>query len=176
MVSAETPWAAWMVLAIAETGRLAHVVGGQSAGESAAIVSNLGFTVPTDSGDGPAVAVFDPVGGGEPEPAVVRASDDHISDARLIAVRQPHRRIRNVAVEAMGAGASVEVGDEAPGGGEQDRVEASRPVGSPSPERVFGGSGEVADMHATMVQVELQDTLGVTVTNQRVMPVLRRGW
>ena len=56
----------------------------------------------------------------------------------------------------MGAGASVEVGRWAPGWGEHDRVESSRPVGSPGAERVFGGRGEVADMHATMLEVELQ--------------------
>jgi hypothetical protein len=37
--------------------------------------------VPTD-----AIAVLDPVGGGQPEPSVVRASNDHIADARLIPV------------------------------------------------------------------------------------------
>ena len=42
--------------------------------------------VPTDMVDGPAIAVLDPVGGGQPEPSVVRASDGHIADARLIPV------------------------------------------------------------------------------------------
>jgi hypothetical protein len=54
----------------------------------------------------------------------------------------------------MGAGASVEVGDDFPGGGEHDRVEPSRPVGSPSAERIFSSSGEIADMHATMLRLE----------------------
>ena len=116
-------------------------------------------------GDGPAVAVLDPVGGGEAEPSVVAAGDDHISDARLVPVGQGHFRCGRGVVQAMGAGASVEVGDEVPGGGEHDRVEPSRSVGSPGPERVFGGSGEVADMHPTMLQVELQ-RLGVTVTEE----------
>ena len=66
----------------------------------------------------------------------------------------------------MAAGASVEVGDKVPGWGEHDRVEPSRPVGSPGAERVFGGGGEVADMHATMLQVGLQ-RLGVTVTEEQ---------
>ena len=37
-------------------------------------------TLLADVGDGSAVAVFDPVGGGEVESAVVAAGDDHISD------------------------------------------------------------------------------------------------
>ena len=77
-----------------------------------------------DAGDGPAVAVFNPVGGGEAESAVVAAGDDHISDAGLIAVGQPHRRIRHVPVEAMISGAPVEFGDQLAGGGEHDGVES----------------------------------------------------
>jgi hypothetical protein len=69
----------------------------------------------------------------------------------LVPVGQAHFRCGQGAVQAMGAGATVEFGDEVPGGGEHDGVEPSRPGGSPSVERVFGGSGEVADMHATML-------------------------
>ena len=43
-------------------------------------------TAAVDVGDGPPVAVFDPVGGRESEPAVVAAGDDHISDTGLITV------------------------------------------------------------------------------------------
>ena len=56
---------------VAETGRLADVVGGESDGEPAAVMSDCQVAVSADCGDGPAVAVFDPVGGGEAEPAVV---------------------------------------------------------------------------------------------------------
>ena len=46
--------------------------------------------LPADAGDGPPVAVLDPVGGGESESAVVGPGDDHISDTGLIAVGQTH--------------------------------------------------------------------------------------
>ena len=124
-------------------------------GEPAAVVPDSQLSVPTDMGDGPAVAVFDPVGRGQPEPSVVRAGDDHISDARWISVGQAHFWCGRGVVEPMCAGASVEVGDEVPGWGEHDCIEPSGPVGSPGAERVFGGGGEVADMHATVIQVEL---------------------
>ena len=52
----------------------------------------------------------------------------------------------------MRAGTAVEFGDEVPGGGEHDRVEPGRSVGSPSAERILGGRGEVADMHATVIR------------------------
>jgi hypothetical protein len=61
---------------VAETGRLATVVGGQPDREP---VSDSQLTVPTDVGDGPAVAVFDPVGGGEAE----SLESHHESCARL---------------------------------------------------------------------------------------------
>ena len=56
---------------VAETGRLADIVGGESDGELAAVVSDGQVAVVADCGDGPAVAVLDPVGGGEAESAVV---------------------------------------------------------------------------------------------------------
>jgi hypothetical protein len=39
-----------------------------------------------DMGDGPTVAVFDPVGWGEAKSAVVAAGDDHIADTALVAI------------------------------------------------------------------------------------------
>src|SRR5215211_2536231 len=70
----------------------------------------------------------------------------------------------------MGAGASVEFGDEMSGGGEHDRVESCRPVGGPGVERVFGGSGEVTNMHATMLQVELQRLRAPLAERERSRP------
>ena len=77
---------------VAETGRGVDVVGGQPDGEVAAGVPHGQVAVFADAGDGPAVAVLDPVGGGESESAVVAAGDDHISDTGLIAVGQTHLR------------------------------------------------------------------------------------
>ncbi len=70
-----------------------------------------------DVGDGPAVAVFDPVGGGEAESAVVAAGDDHVSDTGLVAVGQPHLGCGSGVIEAMLPGAAVEFGDELAGWG-----------------------------------------------------------
>jgi hypothetical protein len=107
---------------IAEPGRLADIAGGESDREVAAGVPDGQVALFADMGDRPAVAVLDPVGGGESEPAVVGPGDDHISDTRLVAVGQPHHRIRHIPVEAVVSGATVEFGDQLAGGGEHDGV------------------------------------------------------
>ena len=139
---------------VAETGRLADIVGGESDREVAAGVPDGQVAVLADMGDGPAVAVLDPVGGSESESAVVAAGDDHISDTRLIAVGQTHNRMRHIPVEAMISGAPVEFGDQLAGGGEHDRVKSGRPVRGPGGEGILGGFGYVADMDAIVIQVE----------------------
>ncbi len=153
---------------------LADVVGGQRDREPAAVVSDGQVAVPADAGDGPAVAVLDPVGGAEAESPVVAAGDDHVPGTGLVAVGQAHHRSRQVAVEAVGSGAAVELGDQVAGGGEHDRVQPGRPVGSPGGEGVVGGGGEVADMDAALVQVELE-RLRVTVAEREGGLRLRRG-
>ena len=90
----------------------------------------------------------------------LRAGDDHISDTRPVSVRQTHFRCGRGAVETMGAGATVEFGDELAGGGEHDRVEPSGSVGNPSVERILGGGGEVADMNTAVIKIEVE-CLGV---------------
>ena len=80
--------------------------------------------MPADAGDGPPVAVFDPVGGGEAESAVVGSGDDDVSDAGLIAVGQTHLRRGWGVVEAMLPGTAVEFGDQLAGGGEHDGVKS----------------------------------------------------
>ena len=110
----------------------------------------------TYSGDGPAVAVLDPVGGGEAESAVVGAGDDHISDTGPVPIRQAHLAAGRVTAEAMITGLSVEFGDELAGGGEHDRVESCRSVGNPSREGILCGGGEVADMNAAVIKVEVE--------------------
>ena len=89
---------------VAETGRGLHVVGGQPDGQPAAVVPDREVTAPADVGDGPAVAVLDPVGGGEAESAVVGAGDDHISDAGLVPVGQRHLGCRSGVIETMRRG------------------------------------------------------------------------
>jgi hypothetical protein len=71
---------------VPETGRGAHIVDRQPNGEVAAVVPHRQVSAPADTDDGPSVAVFHPVGGGDAEPAVVAAGDDHISNTGLIAV------------------------------------------------------------------------------------------
>src|SRR5215203_4017252 len=109
---------------ITETGRGAHIANGQPDGQLAAVVPDREVTAPADAGDGPPVAVLDPVGRSESESAVVAAGDDHISDAGPIAVRQPHHRMRHIPVEVVVSGATVEFGDKLAGGGEHDGVKS----------------------------------------------------
>jgi hypothetical protein len=141
---------------VAETGRLADVVGGESDREVAAVVPDRQLTVPTDMGDGPTVPVFDPVGDGQPDPSVVAAGDDHISDTGRVPVGQRHLGYCRGVIETMRAGPAVELGDEIPGGGDHDRVEPSRSIGNPSREGILRSRGEVADMNTAVIKVELE--------------------
>jgi hypothetical protein len=50
---------------IAQTGRLAHIIDRQPDGQLAAAVPDREVTAPADTGDGPPVAVLDPVVGPE---------------------------------------------------------------------------------------------------------------
>ena len=115
---------------IAETGRGRDVIGGELALEVAAAVPDGEVAAPADAGDGPAVAVLDPVGGRESEPAVVAAGDDHIADTRQVSVRQTHFLPGRGVVEAMIAGSAVELSDELAGGSEHDRVQSGRSIGT----------------------------------------------
>ena len=125
-------------------------------------------------GDGPAVAVLDPVGGGEAESAVVAAGDDHISDTGPVPVGQTHLRSGRGVIETMRPGTAVEFGDKLAGGGEHDRVESGRSVGDPSGEGILGGGGNVADMNTAVIKVEVERRL-VCLRGGRVMLLLRRG-
>ena len=127
-----------------------------------------------DVGDGPAVAVLDPVGGGEAESAVVAAGDDHVSDAGPVSVGQGHLGCRSGVIETMRPGTAVEFGDQVPGGGDHDRVEPGRSVGNPSVERILGGGGDVADMNTAVIKVEVECP-EVCLRGGRAMLPLRRG-
>src|SRR5687767_10107121 len=141
---------------VAETGRGANIVGRQPDGEVAAGVPDGEVTAPADAGDGPPVAVFDPVGGGQAESAVVAAGDDHISDTGPVSIGQRHLRSGRRVIKTMRPGTAVEFGDQAPGGGEHDRVEPSRPIRNPSAERILSRGGYVTDMDPAVIKVELQ--------------------
>src|SRR5215207_9741594 len=141
---------------IAETGRGAHIVSRKPDGQLAAVMPDGEVTAPADAGDGPPVAVFHPVRGCQPEPSVVSAGNDHISDTRLIAVAQTHLQRRGGVVEAIITGAAVEFGDKLAGGGEHDRIESSRSVRKPTSEGILGGFRDVADVDALMSEVEVE--------------------
>ena len=113
-------------------------------------------TAPADAGDGPPVAVLNPVGGGESESPVVAAGDDHIPDTGLVAVSQPHHRTRHIPVEALITGATVEFGDQLARGGEHDGIESSRSVQDPSGEGILSGFGNVTDMDASVIEIEVE--------------------
>src|SRR6478735_7820422 len=100
---------------VAQPGRGLDVIGGQPGGEVAAVVPHGQIAAFADSGDGPAVAVLDPVSRGDSESAVVGAGDDHVADAGLVPVRQGHLSFGGCAGEPVVAGAAVEVGDEVAG-------------------------------------------------------------
>jgi hypothetical protein len=84
-----------------------------------------------DVGNGPTVTVFDPVGGGDAEPPVVGAGDDHIRDTGPVPVGQRHLGYCRGVIETMPPDTAVEFGDQVPGGGDHDRVQPSCSVGKP---------------------------------------------
>ena len=139
---------------VAESGRGLNVVGGESDGEVAAVVPDCEVAAPADAGDGPAVAVFDPVGGGESEAAVVAAGDDHVSDAGPVPVGQGHLGCRRGVIETIRPGTAVEFGDKLAAGGHHDRVKAGRSIEDPSSESILGGLCNVADMDAIVIEIE----------------------
>src|SRR5687767_550550 len=141
---------------VAETGRLMYVIAGQPDRQVAAGVSHGQVTLFGDVGDGPPVAVFDPVGGGEAESAVVGPGDDHVSATGLVSVRQAHLAGGRVIAKAMITSLSVEFGDKLSSGSDHDRVEPRRLVGNPSAEGSLCGGGEVADMNAAVIKVEVE--------------------
>jgi hypothetical protein len=101
---------------VAESGRGLNVVGGKSDGELAAGVPDREVTALADAGDGPAVAVLNPVGGGESESAVVAAGNDHIADTGPVSIGQSHLPSDRGVIKTMRPGAAVEFGDELAGG------------------------------------------------------------
>src|SRR5215211_7180840 len=141
---------------VAETGGVLDVVGGQPDSQPAAVVADSEVALLADAGYGPAVAVLDPVGGSQPESAVVAAGDDHISDTGPISVGQGHFGCGRRVIEPMRACTSVQFGHEVPGGGDHNRVESSRSIGNPSREGILGRGGYVADMDPAVIKVELK--------------------
>ena len=139
---------------VAETGRLADIGGGEPDREVAAGVPYGQVALLADMGDGPAVPVLDPVGGGEAQSAVVAAGDDHISNTGPVSVGQRHLGCRGGVIEPMRTGTSVQFGDEVPGGGDHDRVEPSCSIGNPRVERILCRGGDVADMDPAVIKVE----------------------
>ena len=115
MVSAETPCAEWMVVALAEPVEVGHVER-QPDGQLAAGVPHGQVTAPADAGDGAGGRRFDPVGRGESESAVVAAGDDHL-DLAQVPVGQGHLRCRLGVIKTMRPGAAVPVRRPARGWG-----------------------------------------------------------
>src|SRR5512133_3899095 len=141
---------------IAETGRGSHIVTRQPNSQPAAVVPDGEPTDAVHVSDGPAVAVFDPVGGRESEPSVVRTGDDHVADSGPVSVPQTHFLPSRRTVEAVITGSAVELSDELAGRSEHDRVESDGSVGNPSRERILGGLGEITDMNTAMIEIEVE--------------------
>ena len=59
-------------------------------------------------------------------------------------------------VEAMVSGTTVELGDPLAGGGKHDGVKSGRSVQVPSGEGIRGGFGNVADVDAIVIEIEVE--------------------
>ena len=109
-----------------------------------------------DVGDGPAVAVLDPVSGRERDASIVRAGGDHIADTGLVSVPQTHLWPGCGTVQTMITGSAVELSDELARGGEHDRVESGRSILNPSGEGILGDLGEITDMNTALIEIEAE--------------------
>jgi hypothetical protein len=141
---------------VAKAGRGAHIVNRQSNGQLAAVVPDREVTAPADAGDGPAVAVLT---------HSVAVSRRRRSLARVMITSPmlpwfPSAKDTSDAaggvIEPMRPGTAVEFGDQVAGGVDHDRVEPSCSVGNPSAEGILSGGGEVADMNAAVIKVEVE--------------------
>src|SRR5215204_3143990 len=107
-------------------------------------------TAALDVGDGPAVAVFDPVGGRESKASIIGAGDDHVADTRPVSVAQTHFLPGRGTVETLITGSAVELSDELAGRSEHDRIQSGRSILNPSSEGIIGDLGEITDMNTAM--------------------------
>ena len=106
--------------------------------------------------DGPAVAVLHPVRGAAAQPAVVAAGDHHIAGAGLIPVGQVDGCFRRAAADVFDVGALIELPGEFAGRGEHQRIQPGFAVGLPGAVQLVGGGGGVADVDASLVEVEAE--------------------
>ena len=113
-------------------------------------------TVFGDVSDGPAVAVFHPVGGRESEASIVRSGDDHISDTRAVSVPETHFLPGRGTVATMITGSAVELSDQLAGGSEHDRVESDGSVENPSGQGILGDLCEITDVNTAMIKIEAE--------------------
>ena len=58
--------------------------------------------------------------------------------------------------EEMITGLPVEFGHKLSGGGEHDRIESGGPVGNPGREGIVRGGGDVTDVNAAAIKVEVE--------------------
>ena len=94
MVSTETPWAPWTVVAYPSSTEAATYPGGRVRVRPVRVCRTRSDPVGGGVLDGPAVAVLDPVGGAGAQPPVVVAGDDEVTDMSGVAVGQSHPRRR----------------------------------------------------------------------------------
>ena len=85
-VSVVMPWAAWTVRGVPELDVLGDVRGGEPKGTTEPVMSRGDAVIGVDLGDGPTVAVLDPVTCREDQPAVVASGDDDVAGGCPIAV------------------------------------------------------------------------------------------
>ena len=141
---------------VTESGCGRDVIRGELALELAAAVPGGEPTVAVDVGDGPAVAVLDPIGGRESEPSIVRTGDDHVADTRPVSVPQTHLWPGRGTVETMITGSVIELSDDLAGRSEHDRVQSGRSILNPSGEGIFGDLGQITDMNTAMIEIEVE--------------------
>ncbi len=108
---------------VSKLDRLSHIAGGQRDRFASAAMRGMDAAVGVEGGDGPAVAVADPVAAGG-EAAVVAAGDDQVADAGSVAVGKVDFQRGLLSGEPGGSSPLVEIGDLATRRRQHQGVEA----------------------------------------------------
>ena len=152
---------------VAELGGAADILGGQ--GDHPLVTQMLDGDRPgvVDVDHLPPVTVLDPVGGTDPQPSIVGSGDHLVADGCLEAVGQAHASPGFGALEAVGAGALVQLSDQVSRGREHDRIAPLPSVEPPGVEHLVGHRGQVPNVYSLVVQIEAHGLWSTVAHRQR---------
>src|SRR5262249_29947718 len=117
-------------------------------------VPGVEAAVHSDAGDGPAVAVLDPIGDAGAQATVVVSGQDDVADGGPVPVGQLDLGSGDGAAKASCAGGPVQSCDEIAGGRQHQALAAFRPFGLPGSQDLAEAGVHVSAVHAVVVEIE----------------------